>query len=214
MIQQNKNVSPTSPTSPKQGQLPFGDNDLPCAANGGMDCPRSSGKEEPTTERGHSPRPSSPPGPPCPAASSSAAAPLPTHGGPTPTPIPIRRASTSLDDRFARWIGHYPDVLDLFVQFARELIRSGRSRYSAKAIVERIRWHYATSAHGSDEEFALNNSYTSRLVRLAIVAAPDIASLFQFRSLSRRQPAPVSAAEESYGLTHRGSSLQTVSKGR
>lgn len=86
-----------------------------------------------------------------------------------------------LDTRFTRWIAANPQVLDLFVNLAMQLQRRGRRHYGAKAIVEQMRWLYATETTG--DEFVLNNNYTSRLARLAAARRPELASLFEFRNL-------------------------------
>lgn len=86
-----------------------------------------------------------------------------------------------IDVRYRRWIGANPHVLDLFISLAEQLYRAGRRRYGAKAIIERIRFEYATRTAG--DEFKLDNSFTSRLVRDAVARQPRLADLFEFREL-------------------------------
>lgn len=90
-------------------------------------------------------------------------------------------ADDDLDARFTRWIDANPHVLDLFVTLALQLQRTGRRHYGAKAIVEQMRWLYATQT--TDEEFNLNNNYTSRLARAAVKRRPELAAMFEFRNL-------------------------------
>lgn len=96
--------------------------------------------------------------------------------GPPPRPRTIQ-------EQFEAFHRAHPDVYELFKRFAQELRAAGRPHYGAKAILERVRWHYATSS-ASAEEFKINNNYTSRYARLLIAECPEFADFFETRRLT------------------------------
>ena len=55
------------------------------------------------------------------------------------------------------------DVRQLFDDYALKLISAGFTRYSARAILHRIRWHYHVEK--GDREFKCNNNWTPKLSR-------------------------------------------------
>lgn len=79
------------------------------------------------------------------------------------------RKGETLDDRFDAWLSANPQVLSAFVALARQAPRAG------------LRWEYAIQTGGS--EFKFDNRFTSRLARVAVDRAPDLAGLFEFRDL-------------------------------
>lgn len=87
----------------------------------------------------------------------------------------------SLDEQFEAFHAAHPDVFYLFVRFAREAKASGRERFGAKAIVERLRWHMAISSSG--EAPKINNNLTSRYARKAMDECPELAGFFSLREL-------------------------------
>ncbi len=87
----------------------------------------------------------------------------------------------SLDQKFAEYHADNPHVFAKFVYYADQLKTAGRTRIGAKAVVERIRWDSLVSA--IDGEYKINNSYTSRYVRLISSERPDLAPLFATRQL-------------------------------
>lgn len=90
----------------------------------------------------------------------------------------------TIQERFDVWIAANPLVLDTFIRLAREAKARGKDRIGAKLLCEVIRWEmWINSDVPEDDDFKLNNVYTSRLSRLAVQAAPDIADMFQFRQL-------------------------------
>jgi hypothetical protein len=88
---------------------------------------------------------------------------------------------TALDRSTLNYLESYPDVWALFCRFAFELIRAGREHGGAKAIVERIRWECATSAHYADLDFVVNNSHTASLVRIFEATYPEQSGFFRTR---------------------------------
>jgi len=81
----------------------------------------------------------------------------------------------------AAWRDYHRDnrqVFDLFIRFAREAKRAGKKRYSARAIVERIRWEVEIVAKTHDE-FKINNNHCAYYARLAMLLYPsEIAGFF------------------------------------
>ena len=104
---------------------------------------------------------------------------LPFEMEPLVTPVYERGDST--DAKFEKWITANPHVLELFINLALAMQARGRTRIGAKAIVERLRWEYHYTTSG--DEFRLNNLFTSRLVRRAITARPELAAMFELRAL-------------------------------
>ena len=72
------------------------------------------------------------------------------------------------------WMAKHPAVYPLFVKFTLE-IASKRTRFSAKAIVERLRWE--TAVQGG-EDFKIANAVTAYLARRFVKEHPKHASLF------------------------------------
>ena len=86
-----------------------------------------------------------------------------------------------LDQRFSEFHAENPHVFVLFERFSDEARIRGRKRIGAKMIVERIRWYTQVETNG--DSFKINNSYTSRYVRLLTEKRPDLAPLFETRKL-------------------------------
>jgi hypothetical protein len=97
---------------------------------------------------------------------------------------------TALDRSTLNYLESYPDVWALFCRFAFELIRAGREHGGAKAIVERIRWETATSAHYADIAFVVNNSATASLARIFAATFPSQSEFFR----TRKRPSERKAA--------------------
>ena len=93
-------------------------------------------------------------------------------------PMPRR----SIQERFEAWIARNKEVYDLFKQFAFDLKKAGHEKGGAKAIAERIRWHYATEGP-RDGEFKLNNIFVSRLARMLIAECPQFEHFFKRRKI-------------------------------
>lgn len=86
---------------------------------------------------------------------------------------------------FWRWFNANYRIYDEFEKRALEMARTGRRRYSAKTLFEVLRWH--TDLKDSDEQFSLNNNYTSGCARLFMERhGKDLPGFFQLRdSLGR-----------------------------
>jgi hypothetical protein len=91
------------------------------------------------------------------------------------------RRKLTLQERFDEWARENPDVIGHFLRFAREARNAGFERYGVKAIAERVRWHVLVEKRGA--EFAINNSFMSRLARLLVERDPSLEGMFEFRKL-------------------------------
>lgn len=85
--------------------------------------------------------------------------------------------------RFEEWV-HTPEggqVMNLFIRLAWGVHKRGQ-KIGAKAIAERIRWHFfVTKAPG--ELFAVNNNYVAYMARFAMEREPRLAGFFSCRSV-------------------------------
>jgi hypothetical protein len=74
-----------------------------------------------------------------------------------------------------------PEIYGLFRFFALELLAAGRTRYSARTIIERIRWHQATSS--DDGEFKINNNYIAHYARKLAQEDSRFTEFFTWRKM-------------------------------
>ena len=66
-------------------------------------------------------------------------------------------------------------------QSAREARRAGKTRVGIKALWERMRWDFFVTNRNDD--FKLNNDFTSRYARLIAQNEPDLVGMFEVRRL-------------------------------
>jgi hypothetical protein len=90
------------------------------------------------------------------------------------------RHTKTIEERFQEFHTRHPEVWDLYVRFANELLAAGCQRYGIGALTERIRWHYATQPDGG-EEFKINNDYRALYARALVQHDPRLADLFEMR---------------------------------
>ncbi len=94
--------------------------------------------------------------------------------------IPRRRRQT-LQERFEAWVKDNPEMVNLFLCYARQAKTAGLHHYGVKAIAERVRWHVEVETKG--EVWKMNNNYPSRLARLLVRRDPSLDGLFEMRKL-------------------------------
>lgn len=82
---------------------------------------------------------------------------------------------------FLRYHREHPEVYVLFKRFAGELRAASRERYSARTIVERIRWHYAVNPDCTPDGFKITNYVSPHYARLLIQEEPEWAPFFVLR---------------------------------
>ena len=85
----------------------------------------------------------------------------------------------SILERFNAFDEANPSVWSMFVRFAFELIRCGRERYSADALLHRIRWEVAVNTVGDD--FKVNNDFAALYARKFREQYPEHAGFFETR---------------------------------
>ena len=89
---------------------------------------------------------------------------------------------TELEARFNTFLDVHPEAWTEFCRRVRQLQERGITHYSAKAIVEIIRFH--SMVDGRDAEpWKMNNSYTAYFARKWQQENPDQAGFFETREL-------------------------------
>lgn len=79
----------------------------------------------------------------------------------------------------------HPEVWTLFRRLAAEVRGRGWTRYSADALLHRIRWHYHVEQ--GDAAFKINDHFSSRYARKLVEADPSYADFFELRRLSKER---------------------------
>jgi hypothetical protein len=72
------------------------------------------------------------------------------------------------------------DVVHLFEKLSLEIYRRGFVRYSARAVLHRIRWHYHIDK--GDMSFKCNNNWTPKLSRWFMDNHPELGEFFETRA--------------------------------
>jgi len=75
-------------------------------------------------------------------------------------------------EQFEEYDQRHPEVWELFQEFAHLARDRGRSRYSARAIMHRIRWERDVE-QTVDEPFKISNLWSSRYARKLIASDPE-----------------------------------------
>ena len=89
----------------------------------------------------------------------------------------------SIQQRFERFDQAHPEIYDEFRLIAQDLFQRGRRHYGSKAILEVIRYHRALQIQDEQEEFKINNNYSSRYARKLISEDERFAAFFELREL-------------------------------
>lgn len=76
------------------------------------------------------------------------------------------------------------DVIALFEGYALKLRAAGFEKYSARAVLHRIRWHYHVER--GDKQFKCNNNWTPRLARWLMRRHPTMNGFFEIRASPSR----------------------------
>ncbi len=87
-----------------------------------------------------------------------------------------------IDEAFNAFHLKNPRVYGIFRNLALKAIRLGKTKISAKMLIEVVRWNYEMEMQG-DEKFKINNNFTSRYARMFISRNPEYAKLFETRAL-------------------------------
>ena len=94
-------------------------------------------------------------------------------------PIP---SESRLQRAFNKYHAQNPHVYALFKKFAKDAKQRGRKFFGAKTVIERVRWSVNIDTV-SDDDFKINNNYTSRYVRLLESEEPSFIGFFHKREL-------------------------------
>lgn len=85
----------------------------------------------------------------------------------------------SLADKFFKFHRDNPGVFEAFERYAKQAISAGRTKLSARLIIERIRWDYYIETRG--DSFKINNNHTPFYSRLFEKAHPEYEGYFTKR---------------------------------
>lgn len=80
-----------------------------------------------------------------------------------------------------------PGVATLFERLSMQVHHAGHERYSADAILHRIRWHMQIER--GDREFCINNNWSSQLARWFLDQHPELKQRKFFETRERRKDA-------------------------
>lgn len=75
-----------------------------------------------------------------------------------------------------------PHIYELFKRYALVAIESGRTRFGANSIIERIRW-YSSVESEDDFGFKINNNHAPYYARLFVGQYPQHSKFFSLRNL-------------------------------
>jgi len=102
------------------------------------------------------------------------------------------RERPSIRERFERFHAANPGVYRVFKRFAWDVKKAGRSRWSADAIIQRIRWFFAVET--DEPEFKINDHYSAYYARMLMREDPDNFDGF-FELRTTRQELLLAAAQ-------------------
>lgn len=86
--------------------------------------------------------------------------------------------------RFKAWHYQNPHIYEHFKTLAYEMKATGRTRYSARTIIEVMRWHYNLQTRGN--VFKVNDDFVPIYVRLLICDHPEFFGFFELRKVRSR----------------------------
>lgn len=84
---------------------------------------------------------------------------------------------------FLRYHEQNPRIWGQFKQYAFQMMQAGRKKGSAKEIMERVRWE-ENLTRSEDQDFKINNDFTSLYARKFIEKFPEAGGFFEFRKVS------------------------------
>ena len=88
---------------------------------------------------------------------------------------------------FDRWLAENRHIYRKFVALALQAKDRGMEHWSARAVIQVMRWRMQIRERG-DAQFKINNNYTPGLARLAMQQYPQLEGFFRCRdSLGRDQ---------------------------
>ena len=87
-------------------------------------------------------------------------------------------------ERFKKFHSSNPQVYDSFKNMAQKMKAVGRKKYSARTIMEVIRWNYDLKVIG--DVFDINNDFIPIYVRVLIHNHPEYQGFFELRKVRSR----------------------------
>jgi hypothetical protein len=103
---------------------------------------------------------------------------------PPPRPGPFDGYPEHVIKRFLEWHQANPHIYEEFKKLTFKMAGTGRVRYSARTIIEVMRWHYDLQTTG--DVFVVNDNFTPIYVRLLIYDYPNYRSFFELRTVRSR----------------------------
>lgn len=95
----------------------------------------------------------------------------------------VPAVGVTLEERFQSFHDGNGWVYRALEAMTAELVTAGQKRIGMKMLIEVLRWRYFRQTFDTSSPFRLNNSYTSRYVRLLIANHPEWAGVFETREL-------------------------------
>jgi hypothetical protein len=86
--------------------------------------------------------------------------------------------------RFKEWHSANPQIYRQFKTLALKMKATGRKRYSARTIIEKMRWDYDIETTG--DVFEINGDFVPIYVRLLIHHHPEFSNFFELRLVRSR----------------------------
>lgn len=106
-----------------------------------------------------------------------------TCGGRLVAPGTIAR----YDREFAEFHAKNPEVYAGLVRLARQAAARGREKIGIGMLFEVLRWEFWMVTDDPHSDWKLNNNYRSRFSRLIMEQEPDLAEIFEIRSLRENE---------------------------
>ena len=100
----------------------------------------------------------------------------------------------SIREGFEKFNKENPHIFKAFENEALRALSMGRTKISAKLLINWIRWHeFVTS---NDESFKINDAYQSYYARHFVAKYPQYHNVFDFRKLRNEEGGPYMFIEE------------------
>jgi len=94
----------------------------------------------------------------------------------------LRNANRRLLESFWQYHRNNPHVYNEFKNHCLAMYDSGRKRYGAWCVINKIRWDYDLKVQGKDK-FKISNGYIAFFARMLIAEHPELDGFFQLKKL-------------------------------
>ena len=88
----------------------------------------------------------------------------------------------TIQEKFEKFHNKNPHVYDVLERFALEAKNKGKKKIGIDLLIQRARWEVIMNTETFDG-FKINNSFSSRYVRLLIEKNPMLEDLFELRKI-------------------------------